>query len=143
MTDTLQDAAKRLSDAYRLHRIGAGYDAIGKWIAYALADGSTDNTLYDRKQEAVAHQGHSEHLYGYVQINPGDLTVRDAAIVIRTSRQLYDAGGRMADPDDSTGGKEPIRRLRVEDQKNQIMAMLGAGPASNLIIPRSVKGLPR
>lgn len=124
------DAAKRLSDTYNLHRIGAGYGAIRKWIAVALIDGRSDDVLYDSKAECVRHQRHMEQYYAFVCIAPSDMKVCDAEIVLATNRRLYDAGLRMADPDHKSGGPDVIKRLTVEDQ---LAAMRGR--TRNLIFP--------
>lgn len=110
------DAAKRLADTYNLHRIGRGLDAVGKWFAAALHDGHSDDVLYDSKRDAVIHQHHNEQFYAFIKIAPCDMKVCEAEIMLRTSRQLYDKGMRMADPDHRHGGLDVIKRLTMEDQ---------------------------
>lgn len=124
------DAAKRLADTYNLHRIGAGYDAIGKWIAAALADGRTDDVLYDDKQAAVRHQHHNEDYYTFVKIGPQSMNACEAEVMMKTARSLYDKGLRLADPDHKRGGLDLIKRVSVEDQLAQ-----ASGRNTNLIMP--------
>lgn len=124
------DAAKRLSDTYRLHRIALGFDANRKWFAVSLADGRGDNVLYDTKLECVTHQHHNESNYAFIRIMAPDMNVCEAEVMLATVRRLTDAGFRMADPDHRSGGMEPIKRLTMEDQ---IAAMRGR--ATNLIMP--------
>lgn len=124
------DAAKRISDTYELHRIAGGLDTVGKWFAAALADGRTDNVLYDSKRDAVLHQHHNEQLYTFIKMNPGPMTPCDAEVMLKTARTLHDKGLRLTDPDDAHGGRDVIKRLTVEDQRT-----LAKGRTSNLILP--------
>lgn len=113
------DAAKRMADTWNLHKIGAGYDAIGKWIAVALADGTSDDVLYDNKVAAVRHQRHNEQYFAFLKIGPPSMTECDAEVMIETHRRMYKAGMRMADPDHKHGGPDLITRLTVSDQLAQ------------------------
>lgn len=124
------DAAKRLSDSYNLHRIGAGYAAIGKWFAARLDDGKTDDVLYASKSACVRHQHHNEQYYAFVKIAPCDMNFCDAEVYLGIARRMYEAGIRMVDPDHKHGGPDLIKRLTAEDQH----AML-RGVAQNLKMP--------
>lgn len=127
------DAAKRLSDTYNLHRTASGllnFDVLKKWFAVALNDGTSDNVLYDSKQECVIHQHHNEHYYAYISIGPATMNACEAEVFMKTARNLYDKGLRMADPDSRHGGRDVIMRTSVEDQLN-----LSRGRVSNLILP--------
>lgn len=124
------DAAKRVADIYNLHRIGRGLNAVGKWVAVALSDGHSDDTLYDSKRDAVIHQRHNEKYYAFVCITPSDMKVCEAEVVLRKNRELYDKGLRWSDPDHKHGGPEVIKRLTVEDELASIR-----GRATNLIFP--------
>ena len=125
-----EDAAKRIADTYNLHRIGMGDAAIGRWFAARLVDGTSDQTLYDSKPDAVRHQHHDEHYYTYICINPGDMSACAAAVMLKTARAAYDHGFRLADPDHKKGGREIIKRVSVEDQMAQ-----SRGRNTNLIMP--------
>lgn len=131
------DAAKRVADAYNLHRTAAGMGAVGQWIAVALCDGTSDGVLYGCKQAAVRHQHHNEAYYAFIRIAPCSMSPCEAESFLRTNRALYDAGMRLADPDHRGGGREVIPRLTVEDQRAQIAAILGRGRPTNLILPPS------
>lgn len=124
------DAAQRVCDAYNLHRVALGYDAIGKWIACALADGRSDNVAYDSKRHAVVHQHHNEQYYTFIKIGPPSMNECEAEVMLKTARCLYDKGMRLTDPDDAHGGKDVIKRVSVEDQLAQ-----ANGLNTNLIIP--------
>jgi len=124
------DPAKRLCDHYNLHKIGAGFNSIGKWFAVRLIDGDSDGVLYDDKLSAVTHQHHNETYYTFIKIIPPSMNVCEAEVALATARKLYDAGLRMADPDHKHGGMDVIKRLTVEDALAQ-----GRGVNTNLIMP--------
>jgi hypothetical protein len=69
------------------------------WMAFALADGSTDGVLYPSKTEAARHQS-NEHLYCYFTFKTaaGGISARDAEIYLAFYRNAYDHGMQMADP---------------------------------------------
>lgn len=118
------DAAKRLSDTFNLHRIGAPYDSIGKWFAATLADGSSDDVLYDDKLSCVTHQKHNERYYTFIKIIPSTMKPCEAEVMLKTARTMYDKGMRMTDPDHKHGGPDLITRLTVEDQLNQMRGIV-------------------
>lgn len=130
--DDHSDAAKRVYDNYHLHRTADYYGTLGKWIACALSDGSSDGIAYDSKSDAIRHQHHNEQYYAYIQITPANMTHCSAEIFLGITRRLYDAGMRMADPDHPQGGKQLIQRVSVEDQ----LAYL-RGRSQNLILPHN------
>lgn len=125
------DAAKRFCDTYNLHKIGAGSAANGKWIAIALHDGSSDDTLYDSKRDAVRHQRHNEQWYAFICIVPPSMKYCDAEVMLDVHRRMYDAGLRMTDPDHKHGGMDVIKRVTVEDQ----LAWASRGAVRGLIMP--------
>lgn len=124
------DAAQRLYDTYNLHRLAIGNDAIGKWFTVAMADGRSDNVLYDTKRECVQHQHHNEQYYAFVKIIPPSMQLCEAEVMLTTARKLFEGGLRIADPDDKHGGKDVIKRLSVEDQLAQ-----SRGLNTNLTMP--------
>lgn len=130
------DAAKRISDQYALHRIGAGYDALGKWFAAALADGRSDGVLYDSRGDAVRHQHHNEAYYLFIPIRPGPLTVCDAQTLLKCDRLLAATQRAMLDRDHRAGGRQVISRLAMEDQRAQVRSILTGSAPTNLILPR-------
>lgn len=148
MTDNLSpearallDAGKRVADEYGMHRTADPYGSIGKWMAVALTDGTSDHTLYDSKQDAIRGQHHNEFYYAYLQVSPANLTPKDAATFLALHRRMYDANLKLADREHPGGGYEMIRRTSREDQYNQVRALfLGDRPPSNLIIPGEFNG---
>lgn len=132
----LEDAAKRVSDTYALHKSADPLGSIGKWFAVAMSDGTSDGVLYDTRQECVAHQHHNEMYYAYLQVTPGSLrTVRECKMWLVATRKMYDAGFRMTDPNARGGGRELIKRATVEDQRSLIRSLFQGTKPSNLISP--------
>ena len=131
------DAAKRISDTYRLHRTAQGAAAIGRFFAAALADGSTDGQLYDGKRDAVRHQHHNEQRYIFLAIGPHDLSPCEAEELLHIQRMFYDRGIRWADPDHARGGREVVQRVTVEDQRSLVASIANGGRTrpSGLIYP--------
>jgi hypothetical protein len=123
------DAAKRVSDGYRLHKMAAGHAAAGRWMAVALADGASDGVLYDSKRDAVRHQHHNELWYAFLPITPGDVSVCEAETYLEVNRMLSRKNIVMTDPDHASGGPEVIRRLALEDDRS-LMASIASGGRS-------------
>jgi hypothetical protein len=116
------DASKRLSDAYNLHRMCG--TAAG-WIAFKLADGSTEDTVYETRESAVAHQRHNEDRSGYVQLTAPHMSVCEAASVLRWHRET----AKLARPDRDAkgGGLVVIPRLTADGIERQLAALHGGG----------------
>jgi hypothetical protein len=123
------DAAKRVNDTYNLHRIADPYGNLGYWIACALADGTSDNTLYESKQHAIRHQHHNENYYTFIQIVPSTMTPCIAEVTLKVARMAYNKGWRMTD---GMSRRDLIKRLGWEDQ-----VALSNGIATNLVLGRN------
>jgi hypothetical protein len=119
------DSARRMADAINLHWTAQQWDAIGKWVAFRLSDGSSDGILYDTKQDAVRMQFH-EMQCAYVRIIRDQMSVCEAQIMLEVSRRAYDAGFRLTDPDSRSGGRELLVSKRVEVRR-QVLNILRAG----------------
>jgi hypothetical protein len=113
------DAAKRMSDHYNLHKTCGAIT--GHWLAFALADGAHDGTVYESKLEAVVHQHHGEWWCAFIRIGPSAMSVCEAESQLVWQRQQ--AKLKLPDRDDSRGGLDVIRRLTVEDQARQTAAL--------------------
>lgn len=119
------DAAKRFADNVNMHYQAIGWDAVGKFIALNLADGSSDHVLYDTHRDAVRHQHNNEMNYHFVKIIPTAMTVCEAQILLDVSRKAHDAGFRLTDPDHKQGGRTLIMRGRpVETVSDQLRRLL-------------------
>lgn len=131
------DAAKRLSDQYKLHKVALGVGSYGQWFAVRLTDGTGDGTLYPDKRTCMRHQHGNEVYFAFVCIAPTDMGVCDADAFIKTARVMYDAGIRMSDPNDAAGGRAPIMRATREDQVSltRSIARRGRIVPANLSLP--------
>ena len=123
------DAAKRISDLYNLHRVADPYGNIGYWIACSLADGASDNALYESRQHAIAHQHHNENFYTFIQIVPSTMTPCESEVMLKVARMAYDKGWRISD---GMSRHDLIKRLGWEDQ-----TALSDGIATNIVLGRN------
>lgn len=120
-----EDAAMRLADNVNLHFAAIGWDAVGKWVACRLDDGTSDGVLYDKRQEAVRHQHHNEQFYCFVKIVPGSMGYCEAQVYLDFHRKAYTAGFRLADPEAPQGGRSLIVRGRPMETVHQMMRQFG------------------
>jgi hypothetical protein len=125
------DAAKRVSDAYRLHTTALGAAAAGRWMAVSLAEGTGDGVLYDSKTDAVRHQHGNESWFAYLVIGPWDMDVCEAEDYLAAVRLWAKAGIPLTDP------REVVPRATVEDQRSLMRSIAGGGRTrpSGLIYP--------
>jgi hypothetical protein len=77
-----------------LHVIGKGEQSWGKWCAFRLSDGGSDNVLYDTRQQAIDHQLHPMQSC-YLVIPPTGFTLAEIRTFLDLSRKLYDKGARI------------------------------------------------
>jgi len=97
----ITDAAKRMSDAINARLTFMSLDELRNgWMAFALADGSSDGTVYPSKNEAIRHQS-NEFLYAYFCFRNvlGGANPKDCQIYLNMNRHAYDQGMRLQDPD--------------------------------------------
>lgn len=125
------DAAKRVSDAYRLHTSALGVAVAGRWIAVSLATGDSDGALYDSKTDAVRHQHGHESWFAFLVIGPWDMDVCEAEDYLGAVRLWAKAGIPLTDP------REVVPRATVEDQRSLMHSIASGGRArpSGLIYP--------
>jgi hypothetical protein len=131
-----EDAAKRISDTYRLHRLADHFGSIGKWFASRLSDGTSDGVLYDLKVECISHQHHNEKFFAFVRVGPHDMNVCESQTFLNVQRRLSEKGIGVIDPDQRGGGPVMIPRLTREDMRAQMSSILRGTPPSNIILPR-------
>lgn len=106
----LKEAGKRMSDVLNLALIANGPGVTGKWMAFALADGRSDNVVYDTRADAIRHQFH-ETLAHYEQMRPKGWSADECAMTLHYARAAYDAGWRPSRLDPA-----PIMPVRLEDK---------------------------
>lgn len=119
------DPAKRISDHYAVHRLADPIGSIGHWFGVALADGTSDGTLYDSRRDCVIHQKHNESYYAYIQIIPGYMNECQAESFLSAQRKLFEADIRLTDRDHHAGGISLIPRVTFEDQMAQMFKLTG------------------
>lgn len=107
------DAAKRVADGYNLHLTagmtpGRANPHVGRFCAFALADGATDGALYDTYRDAVRHQHHDEQWRMYCRVVPHAMTVCAAESQLYIHRLFFERGWRLPDAGDRAGGRAPI-----------------------------------
>lgn len=129
------DAAKRIADAHNLHLVAGSYDAIGRFIAVTLQDGSGGRELYDSRRDAVVHQKHDEARYVFLRICPASMTTCEAETLLITHRGLYARRMGLTDRDHRAGGRVVIPRITVEDQLAQVRQILTGSAPTNLVWP--------
>lgn len=113
------DAAKRAADNLNLAIAAEGAAAAGKWMAIALADGSSDHALYPAKADAAAHQ-ENELMFAYFRVPRQWVTLCEAESFLRANRMAYKAGFRLTDP------REVIRPVTQADADRQVERMAAA-----------------
>lgn len=96
--------------------------SVGKFMAFKLADGSTDHAVYPSKKDAVRHVSNEFH-YCFIQLHPGGMSPCEAHIMLTFYRKAYDSGFRLADPDDRNGGRNLIPRIGEREVLGQISAL--------------------
>jgi hypothetical protein len=124
-TDEEMNAAKRLSGIINSLVVIYPIDQlIHSWIAVSLADGSTDGTLYDTRQDAVRHQTHEQQC-AYLNLGPvmGGMDINAAYAIIKFHRDAYEAGYTFIDPEHPTGGMDIGMPIAMEDVRTHIHRM--------------------
>lgn len=91
------DDARRLADAYNAKLLENRLAHRGKWMAFKLADGSTNSVLYDTFKDARRFNGNAPHII--LQLAPDGIRPRAAAAILKFHRGLHDSGMRLGDPD--------------------------------------------
>lgn len=112
LTPDLLDAGKRASDTVNnFLTLQEPWEIRNCFLAFKLADGSTDGVLYDSMKDAAKHQKGDEQRYHYFCFRNclGGTNPREMAIVIKFARDAYlNPRLRMIDPDDQFGGKQVL-----------------------------------
>lgn len=123
----LADLGKRIAAEYNMHRVADPIGNLGKFLAFALQDASTDHVLYDSMKDARAHMI-DEDRYMYVQLVPATMDSRDAALLLRAQRKMYSAGIRVSEMD----GRTMIPRISREDHTAQLRSIFRGTQPRNL-----------
>lgn len=104
----IPDYARRCADIINDLRASHEFNELcNKWVAIRLSDGGSDKTLYDSKADAIRHQLHEQQC-AYISFRNlmNGITAREAKVFLDFTRQAYDSGMRLVDPDDTHGGQD-------------------------------------
>ena len=116
------DDAKRMSEGAQLAWEADEWASVGKFMAFKLADGSTDHNVYPSKRDAVTHVSNEFH-YCFIQLHPGGMSPCEAHIMLTFHRKAYDAGFRLSDPQDRNGGRTLIPRIGEREIFQQMQTL--------------------
>jgi hypothetical protein len=97
----ITDAAKRMAATVNgIIAFSRWWDIRDKWMAFKLADGSTDNVLYDSRTDAIRCQL-DERFCAYLCMHnlAFGLKELDAQIYLEFHRQAYDQNLRLHEPE--------------------------------------------
>lgn len=94
----ITDAAKKMSDIVNGQVVAQPFEVIIRsFMAFKMADGSSDGVLYGSRQTAIDHQlSPNECLYISMRSAPGGMMPLEAQTLLDYYRMQYDAGGRVA-----------------------------------------------
>lgn len=97
----VEDSGRRMSDTVNLIISSNPWDVIvHSWVAISLETGGYDGTLYDSRGAAIAHQSDARYwFYLCLRNAQGGITPVDAQLLINSQRAIYEAGGRMVEPE--------------------------------------------
>lgn len=109
------DAAKRCADTITLASIAG---SVGRFMAIRLADGGSDNALYDSREDAIRHQLRPQFCT-YIKVPPGGMQPYEAEALLDYWRKLNDANVR----DDDVNVPMPLMPLTARDRRRQIRVL--------------------
>ena len=84
------DAARRISDAVKLHLLADAAGNEGRWLAFRLDDGTPDPTLYDSRSDLIRAKGLFAKHWGGVKLLPMGMGYREAESYLKFSRHVAD-----------------------------------------------------
>ena|SRR5215472_11208140 len=94
------DAGRRMADTINLKVISHTWEELARgWMVFSLADGSSDNVLYDSKQTAAKFTDEKRNGYFCFASRMAGMDPRDATILLQFWRHAAAAGIPMAEPD--------------------------------------------
>lgn len=94
------DAARRMSDLINNMLVFRSWDdLVNGCMAFRLDDGSSRGTLFASKADALRFTDEKYHCYFFFRQGMGGVTPLDCQLFLDVHRHIYDAGGRLNDPD--------------------------------------------
>ena len=118
----VEDAAKRVSDGMNLAAVALDADTLFRsYLTFKLSDGSTDNTIYSSREDAIRHTSNGEPVMILsTREAPGGMPVSEALAVLTYHRAMHDAG-----IDQNRAMIIPLERNQVGRQIGRIIAANG------------------
>jgi hypothetical protein len=104
----LKSAGARMADVLNAAVIANGLAATGRWMAFALGDGSSDKIIYDTRADAIIHAKRPCH---FEQLRPRGFGDDECAMTLAYARSLHAAMGPA-----SLDMPAPILPVRLEDR---------------------------
>lgn len=94
------DAAKRMADTINLKVISFPWDVLcNGYMAFALADGTSDNVVYDNHRNAARFNDAKRYAFFCFRSGMGGATPHDCQIFLDLNRHAAEAGIPMAEPE--------------------------------------------
>jgi hypothetical protein len=106
----LKSAGARMADTLNAAIIANARTATGRWLAFALEDGSSDKVIYDTRLDAITHHQNKPGAMWFEQLRPAGYSADECAMTLQYARAMYSAGWRN-DP----AYPAPIMPVRRED----------------------------
>lgn len=108
--ESYSDEAKRISHVMNIHAVAKSEG----WAAFKLSDGSSDNTPYPTRIDAVRAMKWDRDNYVYLEIAPDGMHPKAAQAFLGYARWLHDQGWRLPNPDFDY---DPTMPMHSWDQK--------------------------
>lgn len=119
-----------MSDAINMYRMNMPWEWLkDKWMAFSLQDGTSDGVLYDSKQDAVRHQLHEFQCcyIAFVNLMGGAKPV-ECMTFLNFTRDAYDSGMRLVDPDDVNGGRDVVpTATAIDNMRGKVRLIVEQG----------------
>lgn len=129
------DDVRRLKDEMDMHAVAGSYG----YAVIALADGTPlDHTPYPTWNDAVKAAKWDRDRYIFLEIQPGGMSHKEAAAVLKYARTMYDAGFRIPSPDWDAGPLVSSVPHQEWDKKRMIRQLVSGTP----LYPQGSTNLP-
>jgi hypothetical protein len=102
------DAAARIADTIGLHMTVDPEGTVGKYMAFKLIDGRSDDVRYDTRSAAIWHQRSMDRMM-FILIPPTGMTPLIAERLLFIHRQMDDKGFRIPHAEDAPEQALPER----------------------------------
>lgn len=110
----LREAGRRMADVLNLAVIANGIQATGRWMSFALDDGSSDKAIYDTRDDAMRlARGGPKH---FERLRPTGYSADECALTLQYARAYAGATGLAMD----RAAPAPIMPVRAEDAQTKL-----------------------